>query len=229
MKLATGLKRFPSFSELTEDDLYGLGSSLQLRSYLPRQQIFASGEQAKGMFLVDSGKIKVFRVSLSGVEQVLGVFSPGDEFAVAPMFHGGVYPASAEAIVSSKLYFLEREVLLRQIHDTPELALRLLASMSKKLQGVISLVDSLSLRDAKGRLARYLVRLIDKQPAATLAVQLPMSKTLLAQHLGLKVETVSRTFRTLVEEGALLSSERGRVEIADLSALYLAAGDELEA
>lgn len=181
------------------------------------------------MFLVDSGKIKVFRVSLSGVEQVLGVFSPGDEFAVAPMFHGGVYPASAEAIVSSKLYFLEREVLLRQIHDTPELALRLLASMSKKLQGVVSLVDSLSLRDAKGRLARYLVRLLDKQPAATLAVQLPMSKTLLAQHLGLKVETVSRTFRTLVEEGALLSSERGRVEIADLSALYLAAGDELEA
>lgn len=218
------LRTFSLFSQLCDADIEKLEALVQLRTYSARQRIFDMGEPALGMYMVESGKVKVFRVSRDGAEQVLGVFQSGEEFALAPVFHGGRYPASAETLEASKLYFLEREVLLRLITAEPELALRMLGTLSKKLQGLVSLIDSLGLRDARGRLARYLTRRIP--PQSPLVVELPMSKTLLSQHLGIKMETLSRTFRSLADEGILGSTERGRIEVRDLEALYLAAGDE---
>lgn len=219
------LREFPLFSQLGESEIEQLGSQLQSRHYAARQRIFELGDPAIGIYLVISGKVKVFRVSPNGSEQVLGVFQRGDEFAHAAVFHGGRYPASAETLEASRLYFLEREVLLRMISQDPELALRMMGTLAKKLQGLVSMVDSLALRDARGRLARYLVRRLPTQPP--LVVELPMSKTLLSQYLGIKMETLSRTFRGLAEDGVLGSTERGRIEIIDPSQLYIAAGDEL--
>lgn len=218
------LRTFPLFAELCDSDLENLGAQVQRRAYSARQRIFDMGDPALGIYMVESGKVKVFRVSRDGAEQVLGVFQTGDEFALAPVFYGGRYPASAETLESSKLYFLEREVLLRLISQNPEVALRMLGTLAKKLQGLVSMVDSLGLRDAKGRLARYLARRL--APQSPSVVELPMSKTLLSQHLGIKMETLSRTFRSLADEGVLGSTERGRIEVKDLDALYLAAGED---
>lgn len=219
------LREFPLFSQLGEAELRQLEYQLQPRSYAARQRIFEMGDPALGIYLVKEGKVKVFRVSPNGAEQVLGVFQRGDEFAQAAVFHGGRYPASAETLEASRLYFLEREVLLRMISQDPELALRMMGTLAKKLQGLVSMVDSLALRDARGRLARYLARRLPTQPP--LVVELPMSKTLLSQYLGIKMETLSRTFRGLADEGVLGSTERGRIEIIDRNQLYIAAGDEL--
>jgi CRP/FNR family transcriptional regulator len=229
MPNSPGLRAFPLFSQLADQAAAELESETQLRTYSNKQRIFEMGDPAQGMYMVETGRVKVFRVSPDGSEQLLGVFGPGEEFAMAPVFHGGRYPASAETLEPSRLYFLDREVLLRQIAREPELALRLLAFMAQKLQGLVSLVDSLALRDARGRLARYLARLLAREPADASGVELPMSKTLLAQHLGIKMETLSRTFRVLMEEGVLNSTERGRIEIRDREALYRAAGDEPQA
>ena len=220
------LKSFSLFSNLNADDLERLTAETSLRTYAARQRVFDMGEPALGMYLVESGKVKVFRISREGAEHVMGVFEAGDEFALAPVFHGGQYPASAETLEPTRLYFLEREVLLRQIAREPEVALRLLAAMARKMHGLVSMVDSLSLRDARGRLARYLARLLAREPEGVHAVELPMSKTLLAQHLGLKTETLSRTFRSLVEENVLNSTDRGRIEIKDQNKLQVIAGDE---
>jgi CRP-like cAMP-binding protein len=100
--------------------------------------------------------------------------------------------------------------------------------MSKKLQSLVSLIDSLSLKDAKGRLARYLCSLLPVDGKAPVAVDLPMSKTLLSQHLGIKMETLSRTFRVLVKDGTLGSIKQGHIEILDIEAIQHAAGDDLK-
>lgn len=225
---ATDLKVFPLFSQLSELDLAGLVQEVHLKSYAPKQMVFEVGQPAIGLYFIQSGKVKVFRVSREGGEQVLGVFGRGEEFAIAAVFHGGHYPASAETLETTQIYFLERGALLRRIQHEPEMALRLLDSMSKKMQRLVLLIDSLSLRDARGRLARFVSRLAPKEAVEPLAVELPMSKTLLSQHLGVKLETLSRTFRTMVEEGTFGSISKGRVEILSLEALSRAAGDELE-
>ncbi len=219
------LRDFPLFSQLGEAELQQLESQVQPRDYTARQRIFEMGDPALGIYLVKNGKVKVFRVSPEGAEQVLGVFQGGEEFALAAVFHGGRYPASAETLEASQLFFLEREVLLRLIAQNPELALHMMGTLAKKLQGLVSMVDSLALRDARGRLARYLSHRLPAQPP--LVVELPMSKTLLSQHLGIKMETLSRTFRGLADEGVLGSTERGRIEVIDRDQLYRAAGDEV--
>lgn len=221
------LREFALFSQLGEAELQRLESQVQPREYAARQRIFEMGDPALGIYLIRNGKVKVFRVSPDGAEQVLGVFQSGEEFALAAVFHGGRYPASSETLEPSQLYFLEREVLLRLISQDPELALRMMGTLAKKLQGLVSMVDSLALRDARGRLARYLARRLPTQPP--LVVELPMSKTLLSQYLGIKMETLSRTFRGLADEGVLGSTERGRIEVIDRDQLYLAAGDEVPA
>lgn len=218
------IKEFSLFSQLADEERQQIEAHVQQREYAARQRIFEMGESALGMYLVKSGKVKVFRVSPDGAEQVLGVFQAGEEFAMAPVFYGGKYPASAETLEPCQIYFLEREVLVRMITQNPELALRMMGTLAKKLQGLVSMVDSLALRDARGRLARYLARRLPTQPP--LVVQLPMSKTLLSQHLGIKMETLSRTFRGLADEGVLGSTDRGRIEVIDRTQLYLAAGDE---
>ncbi len=224
-----GLRKFPLFSELSDCDIESLKTDLQLRAYMARQRIFDMGEPARGLYFVESGKVKVFRVSREGTEQILGVFETGDEFALAAVFNGGGYPASSETLESSKIYFLERDALLRQIQDKPELALRLLHSMSKKMLGLVSLIDSLSLRDARGRLSRYLAGLVPDRVSEPLTVDLPISKTILSQHLGVKMETLSRTFRVLVNEGILGTVDRGRIQILDIPSLIHIAGDEKNA
>lgn len=222
------LRAFPLFSHISDTDVANLGGEVQLRTYAKGQRIFEMGDPAIGLYFIKSGKVKVFRVSREGAEQVLGVFSDGEEFALAAVFHGGSYPASAETLETSRIYFLERDALLRHIGREPELALRLLNSMSKKLQGLVSLIDSLSLKDAKGRLARYLTTLMPEDCESPMAVDLPMSKTLLAQHLGVKMETLSRTFRVLVNEGTLGSVKQGHIVIEDVDGIQRAAGDEPE-
>ncbi len=218
------LRQFTLFSQLGDAELKQLESQVQLRDYPARQRLFEMGDPALGVYLLKTGKVKVFRVSPDGAEQVLGVFQSGEEFALAAVFHGGRYPASSETLEASQIYFLEREVLLRLITKDPELALRMMGTLAKKLQGLVSMVDSLALRDARGRLARYLTRRLPANPP--LVVDLPMSKTLLSQYLGIKMETLSRTFRGLADEGVLGSTDRGRIEIIDREKLYLAAGDE---
>lgn len=222
------LKIFSLFSSLSELDLAALIQEVHLKSYGAKQTVFEVGQPAHGLYFIRSGKVKVFRVSREGGEQVLGVFGHGEEFALAAVFHGGHYPASAEALEPSQIYFLERGALLRRIQHEPEMALRLLDSMSKKMQRLVLLIDSLSLRDARGRLARFIARLVPPEADSPVTVELPMSKTLLSQHLGVKLETLSRTFRTMVEEGVFGSISKGRVEVLSLEAVNRAAGDELD-
>lgn len=225
----SGLQKFPIFSKLSQCDLESLNSNLQLRAYAARQRIFDMGEPARGLYFVESGQVKVFRVSREGAEQILGVFEAGDEFAMAAVFNGGAYPASAETLEPSKIYFLERDALLRQIQDKPELALRLLSAVSKRMGHLVSLIDSLSLRDARGRLSRYLAGLLGDEMGDSPILELPISKTLLSQHLGVKMETLSRTFRALVNEGVLGTVDRGKIQILDKNSLIYIAGDEQNA
>lgn len=162
--------------------------------------------------------MKVFKVSPSGTEQVLTLAGPGETFAEAALFQGGGYPASAQAVQESELLFLEREVLLEALRRDPELALRILGGLSLKLRRMVRLVEDLSLRDARGRVARYL--LARWEPGGG-ALRLPASQAVVARLLGLATETFCRTLRTLKSEGILGEG----LQVLDEPALRLAAGE----
>ncbi len=223
---AQDLRKFGLFSALPPEEAQRLAQHLQIRSYPTRFRLFDAGESASGFYLIFSGKVKIFRVSPEGSEQVLGIFEEGQSFAEAAVFQGGGYPAAAETLEPTELIFIDRKMILDTVRSDPEFALRLLGGMSLKLRRLVRLIDSLTLKDAKGRVARYLAGLLPADMREPVEIELPISKTLLARMLGVTGETLSRTLKSLSQDGVIVSLERGSVKIGRVEALLELAGVE---
>lgn len=215
------LRQFPLFASLTDSDAAALGRAIQVRRMPAGTRVFDQGEEAKGFYLVSEGAVKVFKLNAAGQEQVLHVTGAGHGFAEAAVFQGNRYPAHAETVEDSVLLFVERGALLAQLRHDPELSLRMLAGLSMKHHHLVRLVEDLTLRDARGRISRYLLGLIPARHGtdAPVTVRLPVSQTLLARLLGLTGETLSRVLKTLAKQGLIESEGRGLLRIRDVAAL----------
>ncbi len=212
------LRKAALFSTLSDEDLRLLASLAVLRRFGKRDTVFRDGERGEGFFVVASGKVKVFKLSQEGKEQVLHVIEPGQTFAEAVIFEGGAYPAHAETLTDAEILFLPKRPFLELLERHPKIAVRMLASLSRWLKRMIDLVESLSLRDVESRLVHFLYEELNTRgiaPKDGVALDLPMSKNVLASRLGTVPETFSRTLKKLQDEG--LIAVRGK-QIRILSA-----------
>ncbi len=219
------LTKIPLFSGLSQPDVEALQSALHVRKMAAGTRIFDEGDPVRGFYIVQKGAVKIFKVSPRGQEQVLAVNSPGQSFAEAAVFMGGGYPASTECLEDSELLFVEREAFVRRLHEDPELALRMMAGMALKLRRMVAMVEDLTLRDARGRLSRYLLGLLPENARPPVPLELPAQQMLIARMLGITSETLSRTLRTLKEEGTLEIGGGGKFTVLDLESLRVAAGE----
>ncbi len=228
------LTDFALFSAVTPQDAEALRRTTRVLRCVAGTRIFDFGAPVLGFYLVRSGLVKVFRLSPAGQEQVLAVMGKGQVFAEAALFMKG-YPASAECVEDAELLFVERVALLAQLAHDPEMALRMLGGMASKLSKLVHLVDDLTLRDARGRICRYLLVLADEsseggsrstareeQPDV---VRLPVSQTLLARLLGLTGETLSRTLKSLRDDGLVQPVSKGRLRLCNPEALRAVVGE----
>lgn len=213
------IRSFPLFSGLSEADGELLQSLTHLRRYPAGTRIFDEGEPARGFYLVVRGTVKVFKVSPRGNEQVMAVITAGQTFAEAAVFLGGGYPASAECLEDCEMFFVEREVLLGIVARDPDFSLRMMSGMALKLRKFLAMVEDLTLRDARGRVARYLLGLTPQDGTPQCVVKLPTQQTVLARLLGLTSETLSRSLKGLRQEGVLGASQAGQMQILSVPAL----------
>jgi CRP/FNR family transcriptional regulator len=212
------LRRTPLFMTLTEDDLRHVAAVAVPRKYGRKETVFREGDPADGFFVVQTGKVKVFKLSEEGKEQVLHVLEQGQSFAEAAIFEGGAYPAHAETLADSELLLLPKVAFIHLLERNPRLAVRMLASLSRWLRRMTDLVENLSLRDVESRLVFYLSEELKSRgiPARDgVVLDLPVSKNVLASRLGTVPETFSRTLKKLQGEG--LIAVRGK-QIRILSA-----------
>ena len=96
-------------ADLDENDLHILASAAVPRRYQPGELIFSEGDPCEGLYVVEGGLVKIFKVSASGREQVLTLEGPGGSVAELPVFDGGNYPASASAELPSELLFIGKK------------------------------------------------------------------------------------------------------------------------
>ena len=201
---ATDLARVPLFENLPPNDLLRLASAARRKRFPRGATIFQRGRRADGFYILLEGSVKLFRTSPDGRQQILHTVAPPNAFAEAAVFAGGKYPAHAVAMKASECLFLPRKELVEQLRKHPELTMRLLASMSKRLQDFARLIEDLSLREVSARLARFLLEEADRQGRRKF--RLPMPKGELARQLGTTAETLSRTFSRLDDRGILTTS-----------------------
>jgi CRP/FNR family transcriptional regulator len=200
------LARTAMFAGLSGDELRRVAEIASPRRVERREAIFQEGDRADGFFVVATGRVKVFKLSGDGKEQVLHLIGPGQSFAEAAIFEGGAYPAGAEALSDALLLFIPKRPFIALLEKTPKMALRMLASLSKWLMRMTDLVESIALRDVETRLVRYIGEELTGR-GGTIAdgavIDLDVSKNVLAARLGTVPETFSRTLRKLQDEGRI--------------------------
>jgi len=167
--------------------------------------------------VIISGKVKIFKVSWEGKEQTLHIFGPGEPFGEVPVFGGQQFPANAEALEKGRIFFFPREDFSGLIKKNPDLALNLLAVLSKRLRRFTSLIEDLSLKEVPGRLAAYLLSLSESREGA-MDLELEFSKGQLASILGTIPETLSRILGRMSNKG-LIESHGPRIRLLDLQGL----------
>ncbi|WP_320169170.1 Crp/Fnr family transcriptional regulator [Maridesulfovibrio sp.] len=223
MKKTHDLGKINLLSGLAEEQLAHLEAIAITREFAKGEQIFVSGEVAKGFYSVEAGKVKIYRDSLAGKEQIIHVFGPGEIFGEVPVFQGSRFPASAVTLAQSSLLYFSRDKFEDVIRKEPELAMSMLALLSGRLRQMVNHVAALSLAEVPGRLASYLLLLKSTQNSNVLELDLPKGQ--IAAYLGTIQETLSRIFKKMSEQG-LIRVDRKKVEILDEKALELIASGE---
>ncbi len=211
------LGALPLFAGLDPADLVELQSRMRRLPLERGQTLFLEGDEAAGFYLVRSGRLKVYKSSSSGREQILHFVGPGEPVGEVVMFAGGRLPASAEALENTEVLLVPRQAFLELVKGKPEVAMKFLASLSQRLRFLATLVENLSLREVAERVAGYLLYL-NRTQSDTNRVELDLSRGEMASLFGTVPETLSRALLRLTQDG-VLEIDRRTVVIRDKQAL----------
>ena len=216
-KILQIISKTPIFQNLSEDDLNKIRRIAVDKFYNKGQTVFSEGDDGTGFYVVAAGKVKIYKVSLEGKEQILHIYGPGNPFGEVPVFSGEQFPANAQTLLKSHLLFFPRTAFTELIAKNPSLCLNMLAVLSMRLRQFTIQVENLSLKEVPGRLAAYLLYLAQEQEAED-TVSLPISKGQLASLLGTIPETLSRILTKMSNSG-LIDVSRGEIKLLDYDGL----------
>jgi CRP/FNR family transcriptional regulator, dissimilatory nitrate respiration regulator len=201
------------FNGLPADQIELLSMITVENIYKKGENIFSENEQATGLYAVASGRVKIYKLSPDGREQILHIFGPGEVFGEVPVFAGKRFPASADSMDESVILFFQRDALIDLIQKNPSIALNMLAVLSMRLRRFASMIDDLSLKEVPGRLAKHLLYL-KKQGQDIPEIDLNITKGQLASLLGTIPETLSRILTKMADQG-LIETDGRRIRIIE--------------
>ncbi len=220
--MAASLSGFAMFSGLEKAELEKLADIAVRSDFAKGQNIIVEDEEALGFYLVEKGRVKVYKLSPDGKEHILHIVEPGFNFAEACIFfERQTCPASADAIEDSSLIFFPKDRFLDALKRSASLSMRMLGSMARWVRLMAEEIAGLSLSTVEGRFVSYLVVLARKEKvpfADGATVALDIEKGILAARLGTIPETLSRTLKRLQDKG-LLKVERSNITILDCEGL----------
>lgn len=217
MDITSIIAGIPLFEGLSPKQCTALGAIAVRKYYSRGQNFFAEGDEGIGFYIVLSGKVKVFKLSSEGKEQIFHILEAPEPFAEAAVFAGQHYPASAQALAETMVLFFPRQKFMELISREPSLALAMLALLSLRLRKLTMLVENLSLKEVPSRLAAYLLYLNEHNGNAP-TIELDISKNQMASLLGTIPETLSRILKRMNEEKLINVSTRS-ISILDKKGL----------
>lgn len=207
--LVNTLRSVRLFAGLPPADLHAVADIAIVKSLDKGDYLFREGDPSVGFYIVQRGSVNIHRVNAVGKEQVIQIFRAGQSFAEATLATDAGYPADARALESSQILLIQKAGFVALLRRQPELALRMLASMSLHLRSLVGQLEDLTLKDVETRLANWLLkRCPDPHSPQPVPIELTMTKRVLAAELGTVSETFSRTMAKLRE--LQLLSVRGK-------------------
>ena len=187
--------------------------------YSEGEMIFMQGDPARAVFIVLNGFVKLSRITTNGHEAVVSILGRNRSFAEAMALRGTPYPVSAEAISDCTLLQIDGAKLRQFLLENQDFAIGLLASTFVHLHGLVEQIEKLKAHTGVQRVAQFLADLTDVDEGEA-EVKLPYNKRLIAGHLGMQPESLSRAFARLRKHGVEIEADRAVIaDIAELRAL----------
>lgn len=212
--IKTSMRSIPLFQGLSSSARTALGGIARVRCFQKGEAIFSEGEAGHGFFVMTGGRVKIFKLSADGKEQILHIFGAGEPFGEVPVFTGRHFPAHAMALEAVTTLYFSRNDFIELISSHPGVALNMMAVLSRRLHAFTDLIENLSLKEVPGRLAAFLLFQCGPD-AGTDTVRLDISKAQLASILGTIPETLSRIMARMAQAGLIQLHGNREIEIVD--------------
>lgn len=204
---------FSSLPQDLSDDILRQATS---HKYDRGKTIFVQGDTAQSIYVVLDGWVKLFRLTTTGAEAVVGVFTKGGSFGEAVALEGTPYPVSAETVTDCRLLTVRAATLSELMHRRPEVAMAIVASTFRHLHGLVAQIEALKAHTGAQRVAEFLLELCVCETGSC-TITLPYDKTLIAGRLGMQPQSLSRAFNRLEAHGVKITQNMAAV--ADIAAL----------
>ena len=197
------VRRIYLFSGMEDAEFLDIMMHAQSVTLAPGQLLFNQGDAALSFFWVAEGVIRLFRASPQGDEKVIELASANRLFAEATLFMGGRYPVNAVAQVPSRLVAFDSRAFKEWLALDTERCFRLMAGMSARLHKLVNEIDRLTLMKGADRLLQYLLDHSDPDETGRQRVEWEAPKQVIASHIGVKPETLSRLLHKLTDQGCI--------------------------
>lgn len=195
--------KVPIFENLNNEELLEIVKTINHKEYIKGDVIFAEGNLANTLYFVNEGKIKLYKYTKDGKEQILHVLSEGDFFGELNLIKLSKYSFNAKAIVDSKVCTLTKEEMKDIMMRNPEIGIKLLETVGERLAKVENLVQNLATNDVDSRMAYLITDLMEKYGESSgnnISIKLPLSREEMANYIGVTRETISRKLKKFEDE-----------------------------
>src|SRR5271157_5875722 len=219
--LAAILEKTALLSSLSRAEFQMLAARTVRKHFAAGELLFSEDEPCHGLHIIAHGKVRIFKTSVNGREQVLTINHAGESVAELPVFDGGRFPASAMAIEDTEIAFISRQDFQAFCMEHPEVALKMLAVVGERLRRLVNIIEELSFTTIRQRLVALLLRLAEHEgthSAQGIEFQLPSTHQELANQLGTVRELISRNLMRLQAEG-LLEVDARHILLKDMKGL----------
>lgn len=227
MDLLPALQTCSLLADFPKEDVQRIAELSRLRAYERRQGIFREGDAAVHFHAVVAGKVKLYKLSPDGRYHIVRLVSQGELFGEAAAFACEDYPVFAEAVTRSQILSIEAGPFLCLVTSERRLAMKVIISLSRRLESLVGALGQLALSDLTARLAKYVLdqSIVASPPgAAASIVRLDIRKSDLAARLGAVSESLSRAFARL-RDSNVIEVRGNEIRILDPAALArIAAG-----
>ncbi len=211
----------PIFNHLEEEQMIEIMKMARSTSYKKGEIIYYAGEESDSLYIVGRGKIRIYRLSESGKEQLVRILSPGDFTGELALFNQSIHDSYAEAMEKTNVCTIKGSDIQKILLKYPSIALKILGEFSRRLEKSEKQTTLFATEKVERRIAIFLSEYIDNNEGESMEVTLPMSKKDLASYLGTTPETISRKLRSLEDEGYIKQKSGRKIEILDLDGLLL--------
>lgn len=214
----------PIFNHLDQESMDKIGTKVNTKHLKRGEYLYKAADADDSVYIVHRGQVRIFHLAESGKEQLIRVLNPGEFTGEWTIFSDDTYHDHfAEATRNTSICAINREDLQELLQDYPEISMKILQSMSDRLQQSEKQTASVAIEQVTNRIIYYLEDLAGIDTDDETTVELPMTRKDIASYLGTTPETLSRKFKELENADLIEQLPKNKIYIPSIEELLFEA------